>query len=134
MNEKLPWRIVIGLAVVVIGLSVWLGLVYRNGGDTALALEQTQSELDVAIAGNASLAKELIGANETIGRIIKEQRESDTYQQQLEDELEQANYILGQLEVATGELAEGIERVEDIAWEYEELIRLGNEYIENGEE
>lgn len=134
MNEKLPWRIVAGLAVVVIGLSIWLGLVYRNGGDTAVALELTQSELDAAIAGNTSLAAKLVGATETNNGLIEEQRESSAYQRELETKLELADRIIGELTTTTEDLAEGIGRVDDIAREYADLIRQGNEFIENGKE
>ena len=134
MNEKTCRRVIIILSVALVGTLIWLGSVYKNGGDTRDSLVSATDELANALVGNANLAKELLGANEINNRLIKEQRESDTYQQQIEDELGRANDIIGQLEIATGELAEGIERVEDIAWKYEELIRQGNKFIEDREE
>jgi len=134
MNEKTCRRIIISLSVVLICTITWLALLYRNGGDTALALELTQSELDIAIAGNARLASELAGSNETNNRLIKEQRESSDYQRELEEELEYSNRIIGELATTAEDLSEGVERVDDIAREYADLIRQGNEFIANGEE
>ncbi len=134
MDEVLTRRIIIGLLIVCVGLGVWLGLLYRNGGDTEDALVAAQSELDASIAGNARLAEELAGAGETVERLESEQRESDSYQQLLEEELEHFKDILVQLESTTANITESIGRVDDISREYTDLIEEGNRFIEDGEE
>ncbi len=134
MDEKYQNRLFAGCVIVILGLGIWLGILYRNGGNTADALELAESELDVSIAGNARLADELVLANDTIVGLKKEQRKSGDYQRELEAELDHFKDILGQLESTTESVTEGIGRVDDLAREYADLIAEGERFIADGDE
>lgn len=133
MNEKLKNRLLIASVILNLGLGVWLGLVYRNGGDTKESLAAASAELTVAIAGNARIEKELIGLRDSYSKLRDQQLESSAYQRELEAELEFRNDIIRELKSASGNLAESSQRVDDLAREYAKLIREGNEFIEDGE-
>ncbi len=134
MDEKTQNRLFTACVIIILGLGLWLGLLYRNGGNTADALELSQSELDNAIDRNTSLAKELVDANGTVDRLEDEQRESNNYQRELADELVRSKELIGQLESTTANVSESIGRIDNLTREYADLIAEGERFIADGKE
>lgn len=133
MNEKVCRRIIIGLSILCIGLAIWLLTIYKNGGDTRDNLAETSSQLESALVGITRLEAERDGYRVAYSKIRDEQRKSSSYQRELEDELERRGHIIDGLRSASGEVGQTSERIEDIADEYADLIRQGNEFIADRE-
>jgi hypothetical protein len=134
MNEKLPWRIVAGLSVVILLLGGWLFWIYRDRGDTQDHLAEAQSQLSASYRGNEYLAEELRRSASTVLELEDQQRESDAYQQRLEGELELGAEYLRRLEDAVGLGDSSLGRFDDLLGVGAGLLADGNEYIEDREE
>lgn len=134
MNEKLSRRIIIGLAIVCVGLVVWLGLIYRNHNNTKEHLATASTELSTSVGRNDSLNKELLVSTSRITELEDKQSESSGYQQELEAELARREDYISRLEAAEREGSEAVERSKSILGSNSVLFEQGNEFAENREE
>ena len=134
MNAKACHWTIFSLALALVITGAWLGFLYRDRGDTQDHLAETQQQLSAALTGSAGIAEQLRQSAESLLGLKTQQRESEHYQRELEDELSLRAGYIESLESAIEDGTASLGRIDDLLGVGAGLLAEGNRFIEDGKE